>query len=60
MTNTPPMRNPPAPHTAATPLAGPVTDDALRTLRDRIEQKRAQALQFLGDRWILHPKNKVR
>ena len=54
------MRNPPSPRTAAMPLAGPVTDDALQTLRDRIEQKRAQALQFLGDRWILHPKNKVR
>lgn len=40
-------------------IAGPVTDDVLRTLQARIETKRAEALQFLGDRWILHPKNKV-
>ena len=58
--NLPIIRNPPATRTAAMPLAGPVTDDALRTLRERIEQKRAEALQILGDRWILHPKNKVR
>ena len=41
-------------------LAGPINERALRELRERNEQKRAEALQFLGDRWILHPKNKVR
>jgi hypothetical protein len=60
MTDTPPMRNPPAPRPETMPIAGPMNERALRELRARIEQKRAEALQFLGDRWILHPKNKVK
>ena len=39
---------------------GPLTAAAVRALQRRNEEKRAEALQFLGDRWILHPKNKVR
>ena len=58
--NLPPMRNSSAPRPEAAPIAGPINERALRELRERNEQKRAEALQFLGDRWILHPKNKVR
>jgi len=60
MTDTPAMRNPPAPRPEATPIAGPMNESVLRELQARIETKRAEALQILGDRWILHPKNKVK
>ena len=45
---------PPAP-----PATGPVTDEQLRALAQRNEEKRLAAIRMLGRRWLLHPANRV-
>ena len=56
--NTPPMRNPPAPPPAD--LIGPMNDERVRELQRVIAEKRAAAIAELGDRWLLHPRNRIR
>lgn len=50
----PPMRNPPAPAPA------PMNDERVRELQRVIVEKRAAAIAELGDRYLLHPKNRIR
>jgi hypothetical protein len=36
-----------------------VTDEQLRALAQRNEEKRLAAIRMLGRRWLLHPANRV-
>lgn len=54
-----------APRRAAQPapepaLRGPMTDEYVRELQKRLAEKRAAAIAELGDRWLLHPRNRIR
>jgi hypothetical protein len=46
--------------TGAAALRGPMTEQALRELQARNDQKRQAAIAALGHDWILHPTNRVR
>jgi hypothetical protein len=41
-------------------LHGPVTPELMHELASRNEEKRQRSIQLLGDKWLLHPNNKVR
>lgn len=41
-------------------LSGPVTEEYVRELQKRLAEKRAAAIAELGDRWLLHPSNRIR
>jgi hypothetical protein len=43
----------------APPASGPVTEEQLRALAQRNEEKRLAAIRMLGRRWLLHPANRV-
>ena len=42
------------------PLYVPFQEPIIPDLEDRLEWKRMKAIQWLGDKWILHPKNGVK
>lgn len=42
------------------PLTGPMNDERVREMQRGIAQKRAAAIAELGDRWLLHPRNRIR
>ena len=52
--NTPPVQHQPL------PLRGPMSEQVLRELQARNDQKRQAAIAALGRDWILHPTNRVR
>jgi hypothetical protein len=37
-----------------------MTDEYVRELQKRLAEKRAAAIAELGDRWLLHPRNRIR
>jgi hypothetical protein len=41
-------------------LRAPMNDDRVRELQRVIAEKRAAAIAELGDRWLLHPRNRIR
>ena len=41
------------------PLHGPVTDKMISFLTERNEERRQQAIQSLGSKWLVHPANQV-
>jgi hypothetical protein len=43
---------------SADPLHGPITPELIEDIRMRNEEKRQRSIEMLGDRWLLHPKNK--
>ena len=49
------LRRPPAPV-----LGSPMNDERVRELQRRIADKRAAAIAELGERYLLHPKNRIR
>jgi len=42
---------------SADPMHGPITDDLIQYMQQRNEEKRQKSIEFLGDKWLLHPKN---
>jgi hypothetical protein len=42
---------------SADPMHGPITDELLQYMQQRNEEKRQKSIEFLGDKWLLHPKN---
>jgi len=42
---------------SADPMHGPVTDELIQHMQQRNEEKRQKSLEFLGDKWLLHPNN---
>ena len=42
------------------PFYVPFQEPIIADLEDRLEWKRRKAIQWLGNRWILHPDNQVR
>lgn len=47
-------------HAAITALAEVASADDMKALRERNEQRMAAARERLGDRYLLHPDNRVR
>lgn len=41
-------------------LRGPMTDEYVRELQKRLAEKRAAAIAERGDRWLRHPRNRIR
>lgn len=44
---------------SASPLHGPVTPELIEFIKKRNEEKRLASIEFLGDKWLLHPSNKM-
>lgn len=44
---------------SANPLHGPITPELIEFIRDRNEEKRLASIEFLGDKWLLHPSKKA-
>jgi hypothetical protein len=42
---------------SASPLHGPVTPELMEFIQKRNDEKRQKSIDFLGDKWLLHPKN---
>jgi hypothetical protein len=42
---------------SADPLHGPITPELLEFIQQRNEEKRQKSIEFLGDKWLLHPNN---
>ena len=42
---------------SADPMHGPITDEVILRMQQRNEEKRQKSIEFLGDKWLLHPKN---
>lgn len=40
-------------------LHGPITPELIEFIRERNEEKRQASIEFLGDKWLLHPSNKM-
>jgi len=40
------------------PMHGPITQELIDFIRERNEEKRKASIRQLGDKWLLHPKNK--
>lgn len=40
-------------------LHGPITPDLIDFIKERNEEKRLASIEFLGDKWLLHPNNKM-
>jgi hypothetical protein len=43
---------------SASPFHGPITPELIEFIQTRNEEKRKASIQQLGDKWLLHPKNK--
>lgn len=41
------------------PLYGPITPELIDFLQRRNEEKRQASIQYLGEKWLLHPNNKI-
>ncbi len=44
---------------SSNPLHGPSAMTAIEYLQERNEEKRQQAINQLGSKWLIHPDNKV-
>lgn len=43
---------------SASPYHGPITDELIEHIKERNEQKRKASIEFLGNKWLLHPDNR--
>lgn len=43
---------------SANPLHGPITPELIEFIQERNEEKRLASIEFLGDKWLLHPSNR--
>jgi hypothetical protein len=43
---------------SASPFHGPVTPELIKFIQARNEEKLQKSIELLGDKWLLHPKNK--
>jgi hypothetical protein len=41
------------------PLHGPITPELIEFIKQRNEEKRQASIEFLGEKWLLHPNNKA-
>lgn len=44
---------------SASPLHGPITPELIEFLQQRNEEKLQASIEYLGDKWLLHPDNKA-
>jgi hypothetical protein len=44
---------------SADPLHGPITQQLIEFLQQRNEEKLKASIEYLGDKWLLHPDNKA-
>ena len=44
---------------SADPLHGPITPELIEFLQQRNEEKLQASIEYLGDKWLLHPDNKA-
>ena len=42
---------------SANPLHGPITPELIEFIQERYEEKRLASIEFLGNKWLLHPDN---
>jgi hypothetical protein len=42
---------------SADPMHGPITPELIEYIRERNEEKRLKSIEFLGEKWLLHPNN---
>jgi hypothetical protein len=42
---------------SADPMHGPMTQELIEYIQQRNEEKRQKSIEFLGDKWLLHPNN---
>lgn len=42
---------------SADPMHGPITQELIECMQQRNEEKRQKSIEFLGEKWLLHPKN---
>jgi hypothetical protein len=40
-------------------LHGPITTEMIEFIKERNEEKRLASIEFLGDKWLLHPSNRA-
>ena len=40
-------------------LHGPITPELIDFIKERNEEKRLASIELLGDKWLLHPNNKM-
>ena len=43
---------------SASPYHGPITDELIDHIKERNEEKRKASIEFLGNKWLLHPDNR--
>lgn len=43
---------------SASPFHGPITDELIEHIKERNEEKRKASIEFLGNKWLLHPDNR--
>jgi hypothetical protein len=44
---------------SADPMHGPITQELIEYIQQRNEEKRLKSIEFLGNKWLLHPDNKA-
>ena len=44
---------------SASPMHGPITPELIEFIKERNEEKLKASIEFLGDKWLLHPDNKM-
>jgi hypothetical protein len=44
---------------SADPMHGPITQELIDYIKERNEEKRLASIEFLGNKWLLHPDNKA-
>jgi hypothetical protein len=44
---------------SADPMHGPVTQELIDYIKERNEEKRLASIEFLGEKWLLHPNNRA-
>ncbi len=44
---------------SADPMHGPITQELIDYIKERNEEKRQKSIEFLGDKWLLHPSNRA-
>jgi hypothetical protein len=44
---------------SADPMHGPITQELIDYIKERNEEKRLASIEFLGNKWLLHPDNRA-
>jgi hypothetical protein len=40
-------------------MHGPITPELIEYIKERNEEKRLASIEFLGEKWLLHPNNRA-